>query len=63
MVHGALTVRQIIAKLKKMPPDATVAFAAHDQDSDAGEYDGIVREVEESTQAAYLRHRAWVIIR
>jgi hypothetical protein len=41
-----LTVRRLIAALKKMPPSAKVCFAAHDQNWVAGEYDGIVHSVD-----------------
>jgi hypothetical protein len=59
----SMTVKQIIAALRKMPPGATVAFCAHDQDSDVGEYDGIVRKVEEASPQAKRHHGAGVIIR
>jgi len=52
-----LTVRQLIAKLKKMPPDALVVFCAHDQEPEQGEYDGSVYAVDEAPPA--LRDRGY----
>lgn len=43
---SGMTVRRLIAELKKMPPDAKVCFAAHDHDWSAGEYDGVVSSVD-----------------
>ncbi len=40
-----MTVRRLITALKKMPQDAKVGFATHDQNYEAGEYDGIVSGV------------------
>lgn len=56
----ALTVRQLIAKLKKMPPGAKVCFAAHDQNPEAGEFDGTVNSVEESPPA--LKERGYGVL-
>lgn len=59
----SLTVKQIIAALKKMPPNARVVFCAHDQHDEIGEYDGFVSGVGEATPEAKRRHGAGVIIR
>lgn len=45
----SLTVRALIAKLKKMDPDALVAWQAHDQNLD--EIDGFVRTVYDAEPA------------
>jgi len=55
-----MTVRKLIAALKKMPPDAKVCFAAHDQDWAAGDYDGIVRSVGEVRLEA--RHHGCAVV-
>lgn len=47
----AMTVRQLIAELRKMPADAKVCFIAHDQDPERGEYDGAAHYVEEAPPA------------
>lgn len=59
----SMTVRKLIAELRKMPQNATVVFAAHDQDSSAGEYDGHVNGVDKATPQAKRHHGAGVVIR
>lgn len=49
----AITVRMLINKLKKMPPNAVVAWQDHDQSED--EINGYVRTVDEAADAMYLR--------
>ena len=58
----SMTVKQMIAALRRMPPGARVVFCAHDQDADAGEYDGFVNEVTEASPAM-MQHGAGVVIR
>lgn len=43
----ALTVRQLISKLRKMPPEAMVVWQDHDQSE--GEYNDHVRSVVDAT--------------
>lgn len=57
-----MTVRRLITALKKMPPNALVAVAAHDQDDEAGEYDGFVNGVHHASPAM-REHGAGVVIR
>ena len=45
-----LTVKQLIRKLKKMPPDAKVAYQAHDMDEDS-EIDAWIGNVALATHA------------
>jgi hypothetical protein len=47
----AMTVRALIAKLKKMPPNAWVAWQNHDQSS--WEIDGYVNSVREADESLY----------
>lgn len=56
----SLTVRQLIAQLKKMPPGAKVCVVAHDQNPEAGEFDGAVRRVEEAPMA--IRDRGYAVM-
>lgn len=59
----SITVRQLIAKLKKMPSNAVVAWRDHDQSED--ELNGYVNCVEEAPEAVYLREdrpRAIVVL-
>jgi hypothetical protein len=58
----ALTVRRLITALKKMPPNAKVCFAAHDQDWHAGEYDGPVNYVDVIPESAREKHGYSVVI-
>lgn len=57
-----MTVRQLIAALKKMPPNAEVAVCAHDQDDEAGEFDGFAHSVIAASPAMRKRG-AGVVIR
>ena len=41
-----ITVRRLIAQLKKLPPNAKVVFVDHDQDPDSGEFNGAVTRAE-----------------
>ena len=50
-----MRVRGLIAKLKKMPPNAVIAFRAHDQSED--EIDGHIRNVEMAPDSLVLRRR------
>jgi hypothetical protein len=47
----SITVRQLIAQLKKLPQSAKVAVIAHDQDAERGEFDGFVRSAGEAPAA------------
>jgi hypothetical protein len=42
----SMTVRALIAALKKLPPTAKIAVCAHDQSAEHGEFDGFARYVE-----------------
>lgn len=55
-----MTVRKLIAELKKLPPNARVCFAAHDQNPEAGEFDGDVRSVDEAPPA--LQERGYGVV-
>lgn len=60
----ALTVRKMIAQLKKMPQDAVVVWQDHDQSED--EINAYARTVDEAPDAMYLRSdrpRSIVVIR
>jgi hypothetical protein len=52
---GALTVRALINKLKKMPPTALVAVQAHDQSEWA--MDGYIWGVEEGSDELHAAQR------
>lgn len=56
----AITVKQMIAKLKKMPQSAKVAVCNHDQDAGRGEMDGTVSGIEEAPEA--LRERGYGVV-
>lgn len=42
----SMTVRRLITALKKMPPDAKIAICCHDQNPEAGEFNGSPWKVE-----------------
>lgn len=50
----ALTVKKLIGQLKKFPPDATIGFADHDHSDD--EMNGVIRTVDEASDA---QERTW----
>ena len=56
----SMTVRRLIAALKKMPPDAKVAVADHDHDSEAGQYNSSPFSVELATPA--MRQRGFGVV-
>jgi len=56
----SMTVRKLIAELRKMPPTATVAVCAHDQDPHDGDYDGGVRGVMAAPSA--MKERGYGVI-
>lgn len=55
-----MTVRQMIAALKTMPPRAKICLVSHDQDPYGGEFDGEARNVMEAPQA--LRERGFQVV-
>ncbi|MCR4306911.1 MAG: hypothetical protein NUV42_02980 [Candidatus Yonathbacteria bacterium] len=56
-----MTVKQLIAKLKKMPQTAKVAWQAHDQAED--EIDGIIEDVAEASDFLKKEHGVGVVLR
>lgn len=56
----SMTVRQLISALKKMPLHAKVAVCAHDQDPEAGEFDGAPQHVEEASPK--MRERGYQVV-
>lgn len=56
----AMTVRQLIKKLEKFPSTAKIAWVAHDQDAEVGEFDGTVQRVDAAPPA--LRARGFGVI-
>jgi hypothetical protein len=50
-----VTVEQLIAALKKLPPNAKIALVDHDQNYHAGEMNGALNRVEEAPPAIKLR--------
>lgn len=57
----ALTVRQLIAKLRRMPPDAIVGWQDHDHADH--ELNALVGAVEESAPALRRTHNVGVVLR
>jgi hypothetical protein len=55
-----MTVRRLIAALKKMPSDAIVGVRNHDQSED--ELDGLVRAVEPATPEMTETHHCGVVL-
>jgi hypothetical protein len=55
-----MTVRRLIAQLRKLPPNAKVAVCAHDQDPARGEFDGFVNSVSPAPDA--LRERGCGVV-
>jgi len=55
-----MTVRKLIAELRKMPSTALVAVSAHDQDPAQGEHDGGVCAVEPAPQA--MKDRGYGVV-
>lgn len=55
-----LTVRKLIAELKKMPPTAKVCWADHDHDYHSGEFNGPVALVHSASEA--IRERGFGVI-
>lgn len=56
----AMTVRKLIAELRKMPATATVAVCAHDQDPGSGNFDGGVCSVDLAPKA--MKDRGYGVI-
>lgn len=56
----AMTVRKLIAELKKMPATAQVAVCAHDQDPESGDFDGGVCRVDAAPKA--MKERGYGVI-
>lgn len=50
----AITVRQLVSRLKKMPQNALVCWQNHDQNED--ETDGFVNNVSEGTPSLHTAH-------
>lgn len=46
-----MTVRKLIAELRRMPQGAKVCVVAHDQNPEVGEFDGPVQHVDEATDS------------
>ena len=57
----ALTVKQLISKLKKFPPDAVVAFADHDHSDD--EMNSVIGQVIEASSYLEEKRGIGVILR
>jgi hypothetical protein len=57
----SLTVRQLIAKLRKMPPDGVVGWADHDHSED--ELNALVRCVDEASDTLKRTHGVDVVLR
>jgi hypothetical protein len=55
-----MTVRKLIAELKKLPATAKVAVCAHDQDPAVGEFDGAVWSVQDAPKA--LKERGYGVV-
>lgn len=55
-----MKVRQLIAALKKMPQDAKVVVCDHDQDDDAGEYNGSPHAVWLASEA--MREKGYEVV-
>lgn len=55
-----MRVAQLIARLRKMPSNAKVVVCAHDQNPEAGEFDGIPSTVYEAPEA--LRARGYSVV-
>jgi hypothetical protein len=56
-----VTVKQLIAQLRKMPVNAVVGWADHDQGDD--ELNGRVRIVEEASEAVKREYGVGVVLR
>lgn len=56
----AMTVRVLIAALKKMPPTAKICWVDHDHNPDRGEFNGSVRKVEQTPKA--LKERGYGVM-
>lgn len=56
----SMTVRKLIAELRKMPATAKVCVCAHDQDPNDGDYDGSVNGVEEAPPA--MKDRGYGVV-
>lgn len=56
----SMTVRKLIAELRKMPATAKVCVCAHDQDPHDGDYDGGVLSVIAAPQA--LKERGYGVV-
>ncbi|MBS7671739.1 hypothetical protein [Croceicoccus gelatinilyticus] len=57
-----LTVKQLIAALRRMPPHSTIIVADHDQNSESGEYNGTVQSCMEASELLKERTGAEVVI-
>ena len=55
-----MTVRKLIAELRKMPQTARVVVCAHDQDSESGEFDGSAKSVALAPPA--LKERGYGVV-
>ncbi len=55
-----MTVRELIRRLNKMPPNAKVAFCDHDQDWDRGEMNGPIQRCEEAPDA--IKDRGYGVV-
>ena len=55
-----MTVRQLIAALRKMPANAKVVVCDHDQDDESGEYNGSPGCVTEAS--ATMRERGYGVV-
>lgn len=58
--RDCMNVRQLIAKLKKMPQDAEVVFQDHDNEED--EYNSVVGMVFESSVLSEVRNKQTVVL-
>jgi hypothetical protein len=56
----SMTVRKLIAELRKMPQTSKIVVCAHDHEPSLGEYDGLICNIFEAPQA--IKDRGYGVV-